>query len=418
MKKIVIAHPLQQHSYKTAEALDNEGMLEKYITTVYYNENKRIYKILEKILKKDNIKRMHGRKNKSVEKHLKTYNELLGLLYLFITKIDSHKIIEPKLYTFLTNKFGKNVYKYIKNNDVDCVIMYDITAYKCFSLLKRNKSKCVKILDMSNTPAPTIRKIILNEINKKDIKYKKSLRKRLKSYSKKKCEKYQKELDYADYFLALSKDVKKILISNGIKEDRILYVPLGVDTLTFECKEYIQKKDNETLQFLFVGRVEATKGIYYLIQAFKELRDLNIELTIVGGINSKDDELLNDINNSDNITYCGLKQKSEMNEVFKKSDVYIMPSLFEGFSLSLIEAMSSGVPVITTKNSMADDVIENGKEGFVIDSASTEQIKEKILWFYNNRDKIPEMGKNARRLAEQYTWENYKTKLREAIKKI
>lgn len=100
------------------------------------------------------------------------------------------------------------------------------------------------------------------------------------------------------------------------------------------------------------------------------------------------------------------------------SDVYIMSSLFEGFSLSLFEAMSSGVPVIATKSSAAWGTITNYREGFVIDSASTEQIKEKILWFYNNRNKIPEMGKNARKLAEKYTWENYKKNLTSAIKRI
>ena len=115
--KIVLAHPLQQHSYKTAEGLDKANFLSKYITTVYYNKDKKIYKILEKIIGSDNVKRMHGRKNRIIEKYICTYNEFLGIIYLFLARFDKLKIIEPKIYSLLTNKFGKKVYKYIKQNN-------------------------------------------------------------------------------------------------------------------------------------------------------------------------------------------------------------------------------------------------------------------------------------------------------------
>lgn len=223
--KIVIAHPLQQHSYRTAEGLAEANLLNKYITTVYYREEKIIYKILEKILGKKNVKRMHNRKNNIVEKYLKTFNELLGLIYLFVIRIDKNKIIEPKLYDFLTNIFGKNVYKYIKKNQGRAIVMYDKTAYRCFELLNK-KEKCVKILDMSSIAAPYIRKILINELQNEDLQYKSSLKILLKSYTKKRCKKYQKELENTDYFLVASDFTKYTLIDVGIKEEKIIKVPL------------------------------------------------------------------------------------------------------------------------------------------------------------------------------------------------
>ncbi len=169
---------------------------------------------------------------------------------------------------------------------------------------------------------------------------------------------------------------------------------------------------------MFVGRVEAAKGIFYLIEAFSKLKDYDVQLTIVGGIDTKDKQILKDISENNNIIYEGIKQKSEMNRVYQEADVYIMASLFEGFSLSLFEAMASGIPIIATRNSVADGIIQNYKEGFVIDAASTEDIKEKIIWFYENKDKISTMGKEARKLSEKYTWENYKYNLINQINKV
>ena len=415
-KKIVLAHPLQQHSYRTAEGLENANLLDKYITTVYYDEHKCVYNMLERILGSNNVKRMHGRKNKIVEKYLITYNEILGLLYLLLIRIDKRKILEPKLYSILINKFGKKVYQYLVKHNQECVIMYDTTGYKCFRLLDKNNKKVTKILDMSSAAAPYVRKILMTELNYKNTKYKESLRTTLKSYSDRKCKKSQKEIDMTDYFLAPSSFVKKSLLECGVKEEQILLVPYGVDLDMFKSKKY-NKIDNK-INFLYVGRLEYAKGIYYLIKAFEELKDLKIKLNIVGSISSKDKELLQDIQNIDNIIYHGSKRKSEMNDIYTSSDVYIMPSLFEGLSLTLFEAMASGLPVIASENSGAKGIVKNGKQGFVIDSASKEQIKEKIIWFCNNKEKIPQMGKEARILAEKYKWENYNLNLKEEIKKI
>lgn len=416
MKKIIVAHPLQQHSYRTVEALDKINILQKYITTVYYQKDKKMYRVLEKILKPSNLKRMYGRKNKIVEKYLKTFDEFLGLLYLLIVRIDKLKIIEPRFYALLTNHFGKKVYKYIKKNNTRALIMYDTTAYKCFKLINKSKYTCTKILDMSSAAAPYIRSILLDELNKDNMTYKKSIKTKLKSYSKRICKRYQREIENADYFLVPSNFVKKSLIYCGVDENKILYIPYGVDIKTFSYQR--KKLNKEKIKFLFVGRVEAAKGIYYLIKAFEELKELNIELEIVGSIATKDKCICEDIRNNNNISYIGAKTKNEMNNIYKNANVYIMPSIFEGLSLTLFESMASGLPVIASKNSGAEGIIENYKQGFVIDSNSKEQIKEKILWFHNNRDKIPQMGKEARKLAEKYTWENYNSNLVKEIKKI
>lgn len=413
-RKVLVAHPLQQHSYRLAEALEEQNLLHSYLTTVYYKREKIVYKILAKILGKDNIRRMEGRQNDVLNYCVKTYYDILGLVYLFIIRRDKKKIIEPFLYDIMTNAFGKTVAEYCRVEAVEAVVMYDTTAYECFKKMDDGQLSVLKIIDMSSAAAPYICSIIQGELKKKDA-FNDSLKTKIKSYDKNRCNKYLKEIEKSDYFLVPSTFVEKSLAFCGIEKNRIIKVPYGVDINFFQMKNYITNPLQKRLKFLFAGRVEAAKGIFYLLEAFKHLEDLDLELIVVGTIEC-DRQLLEKYKK--NVNFLGIKTKNEMPDIFKNADIYIMPSLWEGFSLTIFEAMASGIPVIATKNSGAEGVVSDFEQGFVIGAASIEDIKEKVLWFYKNQDKIETMGRKARLLAEQYTWESYKKNVLASIKEI
>lgn len=417
--KIIVAHPLQQHSYKTAEALAENGILNSYITTVYYEPQKKIYKFLGRILGSKNATRMINRKNKTIEKFLRKYNEMLGIIYLFIVRIDKTALLSNFCYSILTRRFGKNIKKFVNVNkdNINALIMYDKTAYTCFKSLKREKNEIIKIMDMSSSAAPYIRDILTKELNKSFPNFKKSIKRTLREFTKRNCKKYQQELEDTDYFLVPSIASKKSLVACGVKEEKIRYIPYGVNIEQFNLKQY-DNPEEKPLEFLFVGRIEAAKGIYYLLEAFKKIH-VKANLHLIGKIPNKDKKLMSYLqNNTDHIFYEGSKRKDEMPDSYKKADVLIMPSLYEGLSLTIFEAMSVGLPVIATKNAGVENIIQDGKEGFVIESNDIDAIKNKIEWFCSHKTKIPEMGKQARKLAEKYTWENYKKNLVENLQEI
>ena len=105
----------------------------------------------------------------------------------------------------------------------------------------------------------------------------------------------------------------------------------------------------------------------------------------------------------------------------KKADVFVFPSLFEGFGLVLLEAMAAGLPVITTQNTGGPDVIEEGKEGFIVPAGSVKALRSKIRWMIENRERVVEMGRQAHARAEELTWgvysQNYKKIVIQIIKK-
>ena len=252
--------------------------------------------------------------------------------------------------------------------------MYDTTGYSCFNKLNKHKN-IIKIIDMSSSSAQYILKIINDDIKQNHI-FASMYSNKLKFYNSKNCMKFSNEILSADFYLAPSQFVKQSLIYAGAQEDNIYIVPYGVDISKFSEKEISDKK-TEKIRFLFVGRLEAAKGIYYLLEAFKQLNRDDIELVIVGS-------MIGEISLYEPyekyFTYEGVKLHSQMPEVYKGCDVFIFPSLWEGLSLSTIEAMASGLPVIVSQNSGTNDIITHGKEGFIVKTMDIEDLKEKIIW--------------------------------------
>nr|WP_026183026.1 glycosyltransferase family 4 protein [Methanothermococcus thermolithotrophicus] len=217
-------------------------------------------------------------------------------------------------------------------------------------------------------------------------------------------------LKYIDYYVVPSDFVKKSLINEGINENKIFVVPFGVDINKFKPNE---KDYNESFKVAFSGNVNSRKGIRYLVQAWKEL-DLNdAELNIYGRVYPEVKKYLKDAEKY-NIRLHGFV--NNLHEELLKNHVYAFPSLLEGSAKSIYEALACGLPVITTANS--GSIVENGLDGFIIPTQDVEALKEKILFFYNNRNKIEEFGKRARKKAEQHTWENYGKRVNEIYKLV
>ncbi|AEH06046.1 glycosyltransferase family 4 protein [Methanothermococcus okinawensis] len=212
-------------------------------------------------------------------------------------------------------------------------------------------------------------------------------------------------LKYIDYYIVPSDFVKKSLINEGIDESKIFVVPFGVDITKFKP---IEKDYSGTFKVAFSGNVNNRKGIPYLIQAWKELNLKDAELNIYGRVYPEVKKYFKDTEKY-NIKVHGFV--NNINNELSKNHLYVFPSLLEGSAKSVYEALACGLPVITTPNS--GSVVEDGKEGYLIPTQDIEILKDKILFFYNNRDKTKEFGKNARKKAEQYTWENYGKRINE-----
>lgn len=410
-KKVTIAVPFQQHSFRAAKGLIRHGMLCSYYTSVY-NDGKGIYSILKYVLPKDLVIRMQGRNDAEITPYVSKFSQMFGLLYLAACRSSVLKRYTRTIRSVLFKRFGKSAAQNCISNGTEFVLAYDTQAYDLFLNLKKQHSGIVRILDMASTSALTIREIVDGEL-KKGYPFSDSLKRHDVEYSEEKCNQYLEEMKLADYFLVPSTFVRNSLVKVGIEERRILDLPHGVDVEMFtpSVKKYDTQK---TLKFLFVGRVEAAKGIYYILEAFRKLQDLNVELIVVGDMMGQEEALKV---YTRNVNFLGLKRRDEMPQYYNEADIFVLSSLWEGSSLSMLEAMASGLPVIASKYSCAPDIL-TGHEGFVIEPRNIEEIENYIRWYYAHREMIPEMSKAARKLAEKYTWHQYGENLCEIINEL
>ena len=209
----------------------------------------------------------------------------------------------------------------------------------------------------------------------------------------------KESLSYIDYFIVPSDFVKKSLIKEGIDKDKIFVVPFGVDTEKFKPAE---KDYFGTFRVAFSGNVNLRKGIPFLIHAWKDLKLEDAELNIYGIVYPEVRKYLTE-REKYNIKVHGFLR--DIDRELPKNHIYVFPSILEGSAKSTYEAMACGLPVITTENS--GSIVEDGKEGFIIPTLDVESIKEKILFFYENREEIKRFGERARKKVERYTWKRY-----------
>jgi glycosyltransferase involved in cell wall biosynthesis len=104
--------------------------------------------------------------------------------------------------------------------------------------------------------------------------------------------------------------------------------------------------------------------------------------------------------------------------VYGNCSVYVQPSVTEGFGIPVLEAMAYSRPVIVTEGAGAYELVEDGKEGFVVPIKNPDAIKEKIEYFYDNPSEVKHMGKNARAKAEKHTWKIIEEKYQKLIKSV
>jgi glycosyltransferase involved in cell wall biosynthesis len=216
-------------------------------------------------------------------------------------------------------------------------------------------------------------------------------------------EKELQEYEEADYICVPSLFVKRTFIERGVSEKKLIHNPYGVDLSHFKP---IPKQDNK-FRVIFCGNQSIRKGIGYLLQAFYELKLPNAELWFIGSPNNETQHLFKKYD-APNIIQKGHFPEFELHKYYSQGSVFCMPSIEEGLAMVQPQAMACGLPLICTTNTGGEDLIEEGKEGFVIPIRSVDVIKEKILYLYEHPDICEAMGKAAMQKVKQgFRWEDY-----------
>ena len=412
MMKVIVAHPGQQHSYKTAVGLKEFNQLYKYITTVYMKK-KSITNMISRFLP-DNLKiRAINRKCNELDDHeIVQFCELEGLILLFLQRVDKNKKLYDKWAQHITKKFGVKVAEYAIKNNADAIIIYETQGAYIGKYLRKHKSKIKLIMDVSAANLD-----YMKEIYSKDFKICPSFKNRLlfeRGYlwNDKVMKPLREEIIYPDAFLVGSSFVKKSLIFANVDEDKIYVCPYGSNFSSIEKKKFGVEKP---LKLVYVGNVAAMKGIYYLLEAVMQFNKNDVELTLVGSYDNSDNTFDKYLKR---VSFIGAVPHFEVKKYLENADVFVMPSLGEGFNLSTVEALSLGLPCIVSNNSGINDFIVEEENGLTFNIQDIENISKCIQWFLNNKSKLPSMSKKSLETANVLTWNNYNKRLSKIVTEV
>ncbi|MBA4318831.1 MAG: hypothetical protein C0412_10560 [Flavobacterium sp.] len=206
-------------------------------------------------------------------------------------------------------------------------------------------------------------------------------------FHKKDKERRLKEYEAADYILLPSKFVKQSFLAKGFPEEKLLKVPYGFTIPVQKSSSPINA--HTTFNVLYVGSISVRKGIRYLIEAFKKLETPNKKLTIVGSVEQISG--IEDIEITDDIEFVGVLKGADLEKAYQSADVFCLPTIEDGYGLVLGEALSYGLPLITTTNSGGLDLIAEGIEGFIVPIRDATAIYEKLKLLSSDSELLAKM---------------------------
>ncbi len=212
----------------------------------------------------------------------------------------------------------------------------------------------------------------------------------------------REEHDLADRVVAASSFTRRTLVEHGVAEEKIRVLPYGVGQEFLDAGQTRNERvAGRKMRFLFLGHLSARKGLRQLLEAWRGIE--GGELVLMGGGDPGPWRQIA----GENVIFSGGGNRDRVLEEMKRADVFVFPSMFEGFGLVLLEAMAVGLPVITTQNTGGPDVIEEGKEGFIVSAGSVEALRERMKWTIKNRERATEMGRKAHERVGEFTWKTY-----------
>lgn len=222
-------------------------------------------------------------------------------------------------------------------------------------------------------------------------------------------ERDRRKYEIADLILVPSEFVYRSVIALGADPSKVEIVPYGING------SWLDAKPNPVPgRVLFVGTVGLLKGNHYLAAASRILRERNIacDIRVIGPVAKHQirDPLF------EGPHYVGQVPRASVRSEFLAAEVFVLPTLSEGFALAHLEAMACAVPVITTPN--CGSVVRNGIDGIIVPIRDPVALADAIERIVTNPDLRSRMSQNARSHAREHTWEKYGERLIRACSKL
>lgn len=214
---------------------------------------------------------------------------------------------------------------------------------------------------------------------------------------------------FADAFIVYGTRAKEYVMSFGIPPEKI-FIAINVGDVDYFGQESLklaaQKeaiknelgiKSNKVI--LYIGQLTERKGVKYLLEAFNLLREEDVGLVIVGDGPQKQALLRN---SGKNVYFIDFVQPEVLPRYYAIADIFVLPSLYDRFSIAVSEAMASGLSIVTTNRDGASvDLVRDGVNGYVIEDRNANELRETLAKVLGDSELLAKMRENSRRMMKE-----------------
>jgi len=205
---------------------------------------------------------------------------------------------------------------------------------------------------------------------------------------------WRQECELADKILVNSDWARTALERSGVNQQKLAVIPLGYEPPADDSSTTHKYPDRFTLErplrVLFLGQVNLRKGVARLLEAAQALRNEPVEFWMVGPRQCRPPEQLRRLKN---VRWFGRVAHANAAQYYRNADIFILPTLSDGFALTQLEAQAHGLPVIASRR--CGQVVHDGINGIVLEELTPAAIVAALQLCLRNPDQLAQFSENA-----------------------
>jgi glycosyltransferase involved in cell wall biosynthesis len=408
--KFVAVHSGARDSYQLARALSEAGMLEALVTDLFFPVDRQWARAIARLLPKRLRFLLYQRSDAHLPSAEVRQCFFAGLLTLLFDKLPKTPPSARRWVTrYADATLGRTAGTYATERSAG-LLSYSYYGYDAITHYPRPA-----ILFQMHPHPVSIRRILTEELEANPDCAQSLQQEWELSLPEEDFQHLVRETKMASHYLVASSFTRETLVENGAARSAISVIPYGVDTARFTPDVRRRSGPGSKLQLLFVGRINQRKGIKYLLEALRLLGTSDVHLTVCGRV-VDGLELFRSF--AGQVEVRPSVSSAELVAAYQSADMFVFPSVAEGFGLVLLEALACGLPILSTTRTAAPDLIESGVQGFVVEPRRPDLIAARIEWALHHRTEVTEMGRRARLCAEQFSWERFRSGVVHAVEEF
>lgn len=308
-----------------------------------------------------------------------------------------------RIWDHLSHDFTRAAGRRLTRGDIKAIYAYEYTALEAFEMAKRRG--VARILDF-----PSLNSRQFEELQRREKERFPELKGPHEAYFNDRFERRQARRDAemvaADVIVTNSSVTRRSHIEGGADPRKTFAVPYGAPPTVDRIAE---RAPSGPLRAIWAGTFSIRKGAHYFLEGWRALGGQSHAIADVYGAIAVPERLWRPVPRS--FTFHGSVPRSELFAALDKADVLVFPTLSDGFGMVVTEAFSRGIPVITTDQAGASDLVQHGHNGLIIDAADPAAIADALKWCLDNRASLAAMRGPALETAKSWQWSDYRRAL-------